>query len=82
MRACVEERSVLAWNKSINGFNPNEESSHFHICDHLIVAFGIRKKLGFSNTSHVDSLDRFRRSVVDQVKTDICIKKIKSFKSK
>ena len=28
---------------------------------------------GFSNTSHVDSLDRFRISVVDEVKTDICI---------
>ena len=27
----------------------------------------------FSNTSHVDSLDSFRRSVVDKVKSDLCI---------
>ena len=58
----------------INGFIPNDESSNLHICDHSIVTFGIReKKLGFSNTSHVDSLDRFRRSVVDKVKSDVCI---------
>ena len=31
--------------------------------------------LGFSKNAHVDSLDRFTRSVVDKVKTDICIKK-------
>ena len=47
-----------------------------HICDHSIVTFGTSKKcLGFSNTSHVESLDKFRRSVVDKVKTDICILK-------
>ena len=34
-----------------------------------------RKKLWFSNTSHVDSLDRFIRTVVDKVKTDKCHKK-------
>ena len=44
----------------INVFSPNDESSHFHICDHYIVTFGIREKcLGLSNTSHVDSLYRF-----------------------
>ena len=36
-----------------------------------MVTFGIREKcIGFSNTYHVDSLDRFRVSVVDKVKTD------------
>ena len=45
-----------------------------HICDHSIVTFGIREKfIGLSNTSHVDSIDRFRRSVSDKVKPDICI---------
>ena len=58
----------------INEFSPNFESSHFHICDHLIVKFGIREKcLVFSNTSHVESLYRFRKSVVDNVITYICI---------
>ena len=32
-----------------------------------------KKYIGFSNTSRVDSLYRFIRSVVDKVKTDICI---------
>ena len=45
-----------------------------HICDHTIVEFGIRENcIGLSNTSHVDSLDIFRRSVVGKVKSDICI---------
>ena len=40
----------------------------------LIFLFRIIEKcIGFSNTSHVDSLDRFRISVVDNVKSDICI---------
>ena len=40
----------------------------------LDTSFGIRENfIGFSNTSHVDSLNRFRRSVVDKVKSDICI---------
>ena len=34
----------------------------------LIVFF-----LGSSNTSHIESLDRFRKSVVDKVKIGICI---------
>ena len=56
----------------INGFSTNDVSSHSHICDHSIVTFGIREKcIGFSNTSHVDILDRFIRSVVDKVKSDI-----------
>ena len=58
----------------INGFNPNDESSHLDIFDHSIVTFGLREKwIGLSNTSHVDSLDRFRKPVVDKVKSDICL---------
>ena len=58
----------------INGFSPNDVSSHLHICDHSTVTFGTREKyIELSKTSHVDSLDTFRRSVVDKVKTDICI---------
>ena len=58
----------------IDGFSPNDESSHIHICDHSIFTFVIRERcIGFSNTFHVDSLDRFRISVVDKVKLDICI---------
>ena len=68
----------------VNGFSPNDVSSHLHICDHSIVTFGIRGRcLGFSNTSRVDSLDRFRRTVVEKVKTYICLKKKRiSFKRK
>ena len=58
----------------INLFIPNEVRIHLHICDHLIVNFGIGGLcLGFSNTSHVDSLDRFIKSFVDNIKTDVCI---------
>ena len=61
----------------INLFSPHEVISHLHICDHWIVIFGIRDiSLGFSNTSHVDSLDRFIKSVVDKSKTEVCIKYI------
>ena len=60
----------------IIGFSPTDESSHLQICDHSIVTFRIREKcIVFSNTSHVHSLYRFRRSVVDKVKSDICILK-------
>ena len=60
----------------INVFSPNDISSHLHICEHSIITFGIIEKIsGLSNTSHVYSLDRFRRSVVDKVKTDTFIKK-------
>ena len=39
-----------------------------------IVTFGIREKfIGFSNTSRVDSLYRFRRPVFGNFKSDICI---------
>ena len=46
----------------ITRFSPNEVRSHFHICDQSIInTLGIRVLcLGFSNTSHVDSLDRLR----------------------
>ena len=67
----------------INGFNPNEVNIHWHFCDYSIVDFGIRGLcLGFSNSSHVDSLVRFRKSVVHKVKTDLCILKLESFKGK
>ena len=36
--------------------------------------------LGFSNTSHYDSFDLFRESVVDKVKIDVLLKKVGSFK--
>ena len=61
-------------NQFINGFVPNEVSSHLNICNHSIITFGIGGLcLGISNTYHVDSLDRFRKYVVDEVKTDKCI---------
>ena len=31
----------------IDGFSPNDESSHFHICDHSIVTFEIKKMYRF-----------------------------------
>ena len=66
----------------INVFSPNEVISNFHICDHSIVTFGIRRLcLGFSNNSHVEILDRFRKSVVGKVKTEVCIKKRKIIKN-
>ena len=53
-----------------------------HICDHSIVKILIIEKcIGFSNTSHVDSLDRSIRSVADKVKSDTCILQ-KSYDSK
>ena len=66
----------------INEFSPNDESSHLRICDHFIITIGIREKcLGFLNTYHVDSLDRFRISVFDELKTDKFILQI-SYHSK
>ena len=60
----------------INGFSQNSESSHLHICDHSIVTLGIREKcLGLSNTSHVDSLDRFIITFADKVNTYMCLLK-------
>ena len=57
----------------IIGFIPNDVSNHLHIFDNLIVKFGIREKyIGLSKIYNVDSLDRFRISIVDKVKTDIC----------
>ena len=58
----------------IYGFIPNDKSSHLHIYNHVSVKFGIREIcIGFSNTSHVDILDRFIWSVVDNINSDICI---------
>ena len=58
----------------LNGFIPNEVRINLHICYHSIVTFGIRGLcLGFSNASHIDSLDRLRKSVVDKVKIYVCI---------
>ena len=60
----------------INWFSPNEVRIHFHIYDQSIVTFGIRVLwFGFSDTSHVESLDRFGKLVFDKVKNDLCIKK-------
>ena len=56
----------------INVFSPNEVSSHFQICDHSIINFGkIGFCLGFSKTSHVESLDRFIKSMVEKVELEI-----------
>ena len=58
----------------INGFSTNEVKIYLHICDHSIITFGIRGLcLVFLNTSHVDNLDKFRKTVVDKVKLDISI---------
>ena len=59
---------------AINRLSPNEVKIHLQICYHSMMIFGMRGLcLGFSNTSHFDSLDRFRKSVDDKVKTDVCI---------
>ena len=58
----------------INEFSTNEVTSNFDMCDQSIVTFGMRGFcLGFSHTSHVDSLDMFRKSAVDKAKRYICI---------
>ena len=55
-------------------FIPNDLSIHLHICDHSIFSFCIIQKcIQFSNTSHLDNLDNFIRSVVYKFKKDICI---------
>ena len=65
-------------NPVINESSTNEVTSHFYICGHSIVTFGIKGLcLGFSNTSYVVSLDKFRKSVFDKVKTEVCILKTK-----
>ena len=46
----------------LNRFSPNDVTSHLHICNQSIVTFGIGVLcLEFLSTSHVDSLDRFRK---------------------
>ena len=58
----------------INLFIPHEVRIHLHICDNSIVEFGIKGLcLVFLNTSRVDSLDSFRKSVVDKLITELCI---------
>ena len=58
----------------VNGFSSNEVKIHFHICYYSIIPFGIRGFCsGHYNTSHVNSLDRFIKSVVDKVKIDVCV---------
>ena len=60
----------------INGFSTHEVRSHFQIFDYSIFIFVIRGYiLWFSNTSHVESLDRFRKLVVDKVITELYILK-------
>ena len=63
----------------INVFIPNAVSIHLHIWDHSIVAVGKRGLgLGFSNTSHVDSLNRFRKLVTRKVHNAIDNLKVKN----
>ena len=58
----------------INGLSPNEVRSNLQIFDNPIIDFEkIGLCLGFSNTSHVESLYRFRKSVDNKVKLDIII---------
>ena len=58
----------------INLFSPIVVRSHLHMCCHSIVTFGIREFcLRLFNTSHVDISDGFRKSVVDQVKSNVGI---------
>ena len=64
----VSYDTVIIW------FSTNELNNHLQICYHSIVSFGIRWfYLEFSNISRVDSLDRFRKSVVDMVKPEVYI---------
>ena len=49
----------------INVFGHYEVRINLIICDHSIILFGIIGfYVGFSNTSHVDSLDIFSKVVV------------------
>ena len=52
----------------INRFCPNEVIIHFCVCGHSIITFGENNTV--SNTSHVDSFYRFRKTVVDKIKLD------------
>ena len=69
----------------ISGFITNEVRSYLNICDNLII--NIEKRgfcLGFSNTSHVDILDRFMKVALQKFHNDIYIlkKKMSSIRSK
>ena len=58
----------------MNGFSTNDVTSHLHICDQLIITVSMRGLcLLFSNSFHVDSLYKFRRTVVDKVKIEVYI---------
>ena len=53
----------------VNGFSTNEVKINLHICDHSIITIGIIGLcLDFSKISHVDSLYRFRKTVIYEVK--------------
>ena len=55
----------MAIDPVINIFSSNEVRSHLQISYHSIIDFEkIGLCLGFSKTSHVESLDRFIKSVV------------------
>ena len=59
-------------NPVISRFSPNELRSHLQNCDHSIITFVIIGLCsGFSNTYHVGSLYRFRKSVFEKVKLDL-----------
>ena len=58
----------------INGFSRNKIKRHLQIYDNSIITFGIRRLyLRFSKNYHVDSLHKFRKTVVDKAKFDISI---------
>ena len=52
----------------INGFSPNKVRIHLHIWDNSVITFlKTNFCLGSSKTSHVDSLDRSGKVVVEKV---------------
>ena len=66
-------------------FSPNEIKTYLRIYYQSIVNFGIIGFcLGFSNTSCVEILDWFRKTVVGKIKTDVFIQKnhLKIYKMK
>ena len=66
---------------SVNGFSTNKVKCHWNIFYHSIINFVKRGLcLGFSNTSYVGSLYRFRKTVVVKAKLDISIGKKEAFK--
>ena len=52
----------------ISRFIPNEKIDHLYICNHSIITFGGGGFfMGFLDTNHVDSLDRFRKFLIEEV---------------